>query len=397
MPRRTHFQLICSTAGSLRGGRPPGPTGPPDPPPPGGGRRGGTGGGGLCGGVPSSAAFTASIGSRSGRVSSSRTAGMIAVRRSSKWLTGLRSGRGRSTSTVSRSSTPSAACPLWTSLADRLWRPSLFTGRPRTIARGPGRTRALRGPNRAEHVGLHQVIPAAGPAYLHHVYRELVVAGGQQDQLLGGARRTLYRAEVIAEDPGHQRELFLAADRTHHRTGLPVIFRGSQQIGIRVADLRDTGAPRVDLRQQGPPPKRVVHHLSLQSHDDQSTSAPSAWKRDGVRWLARRHLSAAMVSDLLRSSSVATGRPGGTRAKDSDRTATCQILDSAFAEGQLSMEEHRQRVSAATNAPTLGELESLVADLQTAGAVKSPSKLWAQPNLKRRPSLPKGAGWGLRL
>ena len=77
-----------------------------------------------------------------------------------------------------------------------------------------------------------------------------------------------------------------------------------------------------------------------------------------------------MASDLLRSSSVATRRPGGTRAKDSDRTATCQILDSAFAEGQLSMEEHRQRVSAATNAATLGELESLVADLQTAGALQ---------------------------
>ncbi|WNG92896.1 DUF1707 domain-containing protein [Mycobacterium sp. ITM-2016-00318] len=67
---------------------------------------------------------------------------------------------------------------------------------------------------------------------------------------------------------------------------------------------------------------------------------------------------------------MATGRPGGTRTKDSDRTATCQILDSAFAEGQLSMEEHRQRVNAATTAATPGELESLVADLQTAGALQ---------------------------
>ena len=69
-----------------------------------------------------------------------------------------------------------------------------------------------------------------------------------------------------------------------------------------------------------------------------------------------------------------------TRAKDSDRTDTCQVLDSAFGEGQLSMEEHRQRVATATTAATLGELQSLVADLQTANApVKSPSKLWAQP------------------
>lgn len=57
------------------------------------------------------------------------------------------------------------------------------------------------------------------------------------------------------------------------------------------------------------------------------------------------------------------------------------------------MEEHRQRVSAATRAATLGELQSLVADLQTANA---PVKL---PDLKRqRPTLPAGTGgWGLRI
>jgi hypothetical protein len=63
------------------------------------------------------------------------------------------------------------------------------------------------------------------------------------------------------------------------------------------------------------------------------------------------------------------GRQAGTRARDSDRTETCRVLDSALADGQLSMEEHRQRVSAATNAATLGELESLIADLQTSGPV----------------------------
>lgn len=67
---------------------------------------------------------------------------------------------------------------------------------------------------------------------------------------------------------------------------------------------------------------------------------------------------------------MATRRPGGTRAKDSDRTATCQVLDSALADGQLSMEEHRQRVSAATHAATLGDLDALVADLQTSGSVQ---------------------------
>jgi hypothetical protein len=88
---------------------------------------------------------------------------------------------------------------------------------------------------------------------------------------------------------------------------------------------------------------------------------------------------------------VATRQTAGTRAKDSDRNDTCQVLDSALAEGQLSMDEHRQRVSTATNAATLGELQSLVSDLQNANA---PVQL---PNLKSRPRLPAGGGWGLRI
>ena len=88
---------------------------------------------------------------------------------------------------------------------------------------------------------------------------------------------------------------------------------------------------------------------------------------------------------------VATRQSIGTRAKDSDRNDTCQVLDTALAEGQLSMEEHRQRVSAATNAATLGELQALVAgsaDLQCARAA-------AEAEVAERDST--GGGWGMRL
>jgi hypothetical protein len=84
---------------------------------------------------------------------------------------------------------------------------------------------------------------------------------------------------------------------------------------------------------------------------------------------------------------VATRQTAGTRAKDSDRTDTCQILDSALADGQLSMDEHRTRVALATGAETLGDLQSLISDLQTANA---PVQL---PDLKKRPRVP-GAGGG---
>ena len=84
---------------------------------------------------------------------------------------------------------------------------------------------------------------------------------------------------------------------------------------------------------------------------------------------------------------MATRQSTDTRAKDSDRNDTCQVLDSALSEGQLSMEEHRQRVGAATNATTLGELQSLVSDLQTANA----------PVQRKRPNRIPTGGWGTRI
>jgi hypothetical protein len=83
---------------------------------------------------------------------------------------------------------------------------------------------------------------------------------------------------------------------------------------------------------------------------------------------------------------VATRQTAGTRAKDSDRNDTCQILDSALSEGQLSMAEHGERVKVATNATTLGQLQSLVEDLQNSNA---PVQL---PNLKRPSRLGSGRG-----
>lgn len=60
---------------------------------------------------------------------------------------------------------------------------------------------------------------------------------------------------------------------------------------------------------------------------------------------------------------LARGVSTATRAKDSDRQDACRILDDALRDGELSMEEHRERVSAATKAVTLGDLQRLVADL----------------------------------
>jgi hypothetical protein len=70
------------------------------------------------------------------------------------------------------------------------------------------------------------------------------------------------------------------------------------------------------------------------------------------------------------------------------------------------MEEHRTRLALATGAETLGDLQSLVSDLQASDApVQSPGTLWAQPDLKKRPRSPgklwaqpgAGGGWGMRI
>jgi hypothetical protein len=102
------------------------------------------------------------------------------------------------------------------------------------------------------------------------------------------------------------------------------------------------------------------------------------------------HLVCADSNPTLTIIVVATRQTAGTRAKDSDRNDTCQVLDSALAEGQLSMEEHRQRVATATTATTLGQLADLVSDLQNSNA---PVKM---PDLKK-PRLGTGANRGIGI
>lgn len=52
------------------------------------------------------------------------------------------------------------------------------------------------------------------------------------------------------------------------------------------------------------------------------------------------------------------------RARELDRTTAVDALDRAYADGQLSYDEHRTRVEGAGASKTLGELHALVSDLQ---------------------------------
>ncbi len=78
-----------------------------------------------------------------------------------------------------------------------------------------------------------------------------------------------------------------------------------------------------------------------------------------------------------------------TRAKDINRQDACKILDTALNDGELSMEEHRERVSAATKAITLGDLQDLVSDLQ------ADSSALPTATVKAGPVPPTFRGWGV--
>lgn len=80
--------------------------------------------------------------------------------------------------------------------------------------------------------------------------------------------------------------------------------------------------------------------------------------------------------------------PTRTRARDSDRAATCLLLDAGLADGQLNEVDHRALTELAGEARTLGELADLTADLQR--AADAPAV--AQPPRSYRGQL---FGWGV--
>ncbi|MFF4221850.1 DUF1707 domain-containing protein [Streptomyces abikoensis] len=63
------------------------------------------------------------------------------------------------------------------------------------------------------------------------------------------------------------------------------------------------------------------------------------------------------------SKSPEAAAPVALRASDADRDRIAEILREALAEGRLTAEEHAERVGAAYEAKTVGELEPLVRDL----------------------------------
>jgi Domain of unknown function (DUF1707) len=77
--------------------------------------------------------------------------------------------------------------------------------------------------------------------------------------------------------------------------------------------------------------------------------------------------------------SLGGGAAANTRATDTNRQDACKVLDNALSDGELSMEEHRERVGAATKAVTLGDLQDLVTDLQADSSALHPAAVKGPP------------------
>jgi hypothetical protein len=77
-------------------------------------------------------------------------------------------------------------------------------------------------------------------------------------------------------------------------------------------------------------------------------------------------LEVVPVTQPGQTATVITGAPAGqprVLASDADRDNVASTLSSAFAEGRLTSGEHAERVRAAYQARTAGELAGLTADL----------------------------------
>ncbi|WP_430332117.1 DUF1707 SHOCT-like domain-containing protein [Rhodococcus sp. ACT016] len=81
-------------------------------------------------------------------------------------------------------------------------------------------------------------------------------------------------------------------------------------------------------------------------------------------------------------------RSPATRARDVDRAQSCTLLDAAYSDGQLGVDEYEARTATAMRAAMLGDLNNLTADLQIpahfVGSASTPDAPARRPGLRTR-------------
>jgi uncharacterized membrane protein len=86
------------------------------------------------------------------------------------------------------------------------------------------------------------------------------------------------------------------------------------------------------------------------------------------------------------------------RASDADRDRTAALLSEHHAAGRLTAEEFHERVDAALNAKTLGELDDLLDDLPMIDLYRLPDETMRRPaELPHQSIRPRNPGGGARF
>jgi len=85
------------------------------------------------------------------------------------------------------------------------------------------------------------MVPATTLTDLDNVRPELAIFGGHLSEFRGLLYPPFKVAELVPVDVGDVGELHPAADRAAGLRRLAVKLRGAQQVGMRVADVRDRG------------------------------------------------------------------------------------------------------------------------------------------------------------
>src|SRR5262252_9139475 len=139
---------------------------------------------------------------------------------------------------------------------------------------------------RAKNIGRGKVVPATTLTDLDDVRPELPIFGGHLGQFARLLDPPFIPAQFITVNVSHVGELGPAADGAPGVGRLAVELRGTEQVRMRVADIRDGGVAGEHRRERCPAGKRVVDHASPECHLRQTTTH-SGPRRD----LAGRDLS----------------------------------------------------------------------------------------------------------
>src|SRR6266542_1107852 len=107
---------------------------------------------------------------------------------------------------------------------------------------------------------LRQVIPVAARTHLNHVARPSSLGRGEAESLLHLEGASVVVLEAVRVDVGQQAELKPLAYRARAAGLRPQVSGGSEELGVRIADLEPREKPAAEVADQRPFGQGVVDH-----------------------------------------------------------------------------------------------------------------------------------------